>query len=202
MIKCGLGLINNKECRMKKIICFLLLGSTYLLSNSKEEPRFSTALTAGYVFKNQSSFKNVYGPGVANAITADLCYYFYHNWGLGTKVSYWLNRGKTTLLKERSDLQEVPLTFYLRKAHYFDCNLGLYLSLGGGVIWLKEKSYLGSVNLTKGIGEVEIGLNYTLWRFIGLTGAFRYLFPNQSQHHGNKVEVGGLELRAGLVFSF
>ena len=189
---------------MKKIICLiLLLGSTYIFSNPKKEPRFSTALTAGYVFKNESNFKNVYGPGVANAITADLCYYFYHKWGLGTKVSYWLNHGKTTLLKQRTDLQEVPLTFYIRRAHDFDCGLRIYLSLGGGVIWLKEKSYLGSEKLTKGIGEVEIGLNYTIWRFIGITGAFRYLFPSQSQHHhGKKVEVGGLDLRAGIGFSF
>jgi hypothetical protein len=42
----------------------------------------------------------------------------------------------------------------------FSWGLQPYISLGAGVIWLREKSYLGNFHAHKGIGEVEVGLNY------------------------------------------
>ena len=73
--------------------------------------------------------------------------------------------------------------------------------LGGGFAWIKEKSYLGCPTVYKGLGEIEVGLNYPIWRCIGITGALRYLFPPQSQGC-DKIDVGGVDLRAGIGFSF
>ena len=98
-------------------------------------------------------------------------------------------------------MQEVPITFYVRRIKKFDCGLQLNASLGGGVIWIKEKSYLGEVKLNKGIGEVEVGLQYSIVRWLNIVGAFRYLFPSQRQSCDKKV-VGGFDLRAGIGFSF
>ena len=190
---------------MKKNLFFSLLilasmVSTRLFCNDSE--KFFAAVTAGYVFKNNDDrFKDVYGHGVINAITGDFCYYPWERWGLGAKISYWRKKGRTSFLQLRSIIQEVPVTFYARLIKRFDCKLNLYASLGGGFIWLKEKSYLGTVRLTKGIGEVEVGLYYPIWRRLNITGAFRYLFPPQS-HSCEKVRFGGFDLRAGIGFSF
>ncbi len=193
---------------MKKIIFpFLCIFSSLLpisLSGSTEQQGscFSTAFSAGYVFKhNDCIFKEVYGHGIVNVITADGCYYPCEQWGIGAKISYWRAHGRTTFLKKCSLLQEVPLTFYLRRMKDFRCGLQLYASLGGGIIWIKEKSYLGDLHLHKGIGEAEIGMNYPIWRCVNITSAFRYLFPRQS-HCGTKMDVGGFDLRAGIGFQF
>ncbi len=192
---------------MKKLLFFsfiLLFGwSTHLVSKNieKKQKRFDGSLTAGYVFKNDCRFKKVYGHGIANAITFDGCYYPWQAWGIGGKISYWRKKGCTTFLQRCSLLQEVPITLYVRRIKEFDCGLQLNASLGGGFLWMKEKSYLGKVRLNKGIGEVEVGLQYPLCRFMNIVGAFRYLFPPQKQSCESKV-VGGFDLRAGIGFSF
>lgn len=191
---------------MKKIIFFfsfimLSLLTTQLSAWEEQDSCFDTALTAGFVFKNDCKFKEVYGHGIANIITADGCYYPWECWGVGAKVSYWRAHGKTDFLRQCSLLQEVPVTFYVRRRTNFRCGLQLYASLGGGLIWLREKSYLGRAQLHKGIGEAEIGLSYPVWRHVNITSAFRYLFPRQS-FAGEKVDIGGFDLRAGLEFPF
>lgn len=187
------------------IFLFLISGlsAQVVCDNYKEQDScFATAFTAGFVFKHDDcTFKEVYGRGIVNIITADGCYYFCKPWGIGAKVSYWRAHGCTMLLKQCSLLQEVPLTFYLRRIRDFQCGLQLYASLGGGVIWLKEKSYLGHVNFHKGVGEVEVGLNYPICHCLNVTGAFRYLFPRECQA-GKKVDVGGFDLRAGIAFIY
>jgi|GEM_PF-1168052 len=199
---------------MKKILFFsylLALAVSTCLSgheyetSEKKDLNFSTAFSAGYVFKNDCRFKEVYGKGMINAITADACYYLWEHWdldfGIGAKLSYWRAKGKTTFLKQCTIVQELPVTLYLRLLKRFACDLQLYASLGGGFIWTKEKSYLGHVRFYKGIGEVEVGLTYPVWRCVDVTGAFRYLFPPQSQSC-HRVNVGGFDLRAGIGFSF
>lgn len=196
---------------MKKIICslFLILCSSLpaqLIADASaehEDSVFSTAFSAGYVFKNDCAFNQVYGPGIVNAITADFCYYLLGLLGVGTKVSYWRAKGKTTSLCRDSLIQEVPVTFYVRARKNLECNLELYTSLGGGIIWMKEKSYLGKVQKTKGIGEAELGLNYPVCDYCTITSAFRCLFPAQKINNGAKRSViGGYELRGGIGFAF
>lgn len=160
-----------------------------------------TAITAGYVFKHDCAFKNVYGHGIVNVITADGCYYPWKHWGVGAKVSYWRAKGRTTFLRQRTLLQEMPFVIYLRGRKEFQCRLQLYGSLGGGIAWIKEKSYLPTERLHKGIGEVEIGINYPLWRCINIAGALRYLFPPQKQLC-ETIDIGGVDVRAGIGFSF
>ena len=170
--------------------------------DEKQDYRLSTALTAGFVFKHDDCiFKQVYGRGIVNVITADNCYYFWKPLGVGAKISYWRAHGCTTFLRQCSFLQEIPLTFYLRALADLDCGLQLYASLGGGVIWIREKSYLGCVRLHKGIGEVEAGLHYPLAGCFNVTGAFRYLFPRQTLC-GQKTDVGGFDVRAGIAFVY
>lgn len=195
---------------MKKIVYSLLfvLGSSLAMrvcadaSGGQKDSRFTKAITAGYVFKSDCAFKQVYGPGIVNVITGDWCYYLWDMLGIGAKVSYWRAKGKTTSLKRHSLIQEVPITAYLRARKAFECALELYVSLGGGALWMKEKSYLGKVQKTKGIGEVELGSNYPLYNCWSITTAFRYLFPYQGINGSNKVALGGYELRGGLAFSF
>lgn len=193
---------------MNKILFLIVVFAAAMpmrsLSNICDEERgyyFSTAFTAGYVFKHNHDFKEVYGHGMVNVITADGCFYPLQPLGVGAKISYWRKHGCTTFLKQESLLQEIPVTVYLRGIKNFDCGLGLYGSLGGGFIWLKEKSYLGHITVYKGIGEVEVGLQYAVWDCINVMGAFRYLFPPQS-YNGQKVDVGGSDLRAGIAFLF
>ncbi|MEX0940225.1 MAG: hypothetical protein WDZ41_02605 [Candidatus Babeliales bacterium] len=166
----------------------------------KYDSCFDGAFSSGFVFKNESKFKDVYGHGIINAITADGCYYPWERWGLGVKFSYWRRKGRTSFLQLGSIVQQMPFTLYLRRRKEFDCGLQLYASLGGGIIWTKEKSYLGEVKFNKGIGEAEVGLCYTICHGVGLTSAFRYLFPRQS-HNYQRVMVGGYDLRAGISFS-
>lgn len=179
------------------VVSMNLCGETDALDN----PCFTTALTAGYAFKRDCIFKEVYNHGVVNAITADGCYYPWDLWGIGAKVSYWRAHGRTTFLKKCTLLQEVPFTVYARRMFNVLCDLRLYASLGAGFVWMKEESYLGRVRTVKGVGEIEVGATYPLWRCLGITGAFRYLFPRQKQC-GQKVQVGGYDLRAGLELAF
>ena len=75
---------------------------------------FTGALSAGYVFKHADSvFKDVYGLGMVNAITADGCYHPWQSWGIGAKISYWFANGRTSFLKFHTHLHEVPMTVYL-----------------------------------------------------------------------------------------
>ncbi len=192
---------------MKKILFFiaLLVVVTQSFGKKSEHKKWSTALTSGYVFKNDDEFKQVYGRGMINALTADGCFYPWKHWGFGLKAGYWRAKGRTTFLDQPTLAQEVPMTAYFRYMHAFKCGLQLQGSLGGGFSWIQEKSYfqglLDRVRTYKGIGEVEVGLNYSVWRGINVTGAFRYLFPPQSQK-GERIDVGGCDLRAGIGFLF
>ncbi len=183
------------------VICLLLVSLRSLASAQQHEPCFTTALTAGYVFKHDCTFKPVYGRGIVDILTVDGCYYPGGLWGLGAKVSYWRAQGKTTLLERQSILQEVPITAYLRRITDFNSTVQMYASLGGGIIWVKEQSYLGTVRFHNGIGEFELGLNYLVVDCLNLTGAFRYLFPRQVCGC-TKVDLGGCDLRAGLECVF
>lgn len=189
---------------MKKIILiFLSFFSKDLFGDvlKGQDRLISTAFSAGYVFKQGHDFKQVYEHGMVNIITADGCYYFREAWGVGAKISYWRAHGQTTFLKQKTLLQEVPVTFYVRKIHEFESGVQAYASFGGGFAWIKESSYLGSVSLHKGLGEVEAGLSYSIWRDWSVTMATRYLFPPQTQCD-NKKDVGGADLRAGFSFSW
>lgn len=192
---------------MKKILflSFLILSGvvTQIFADhcDMEDARFDVALTAGYVFKNDHRFKEVYGHGMVNIITADGCYYPCRYGGVGAKLSYWRATGETTFLGLHTLAQEVPLIFYLRGKKDFRCNVRLYGSLGGGFAWIQEKSYLGKVRTYKGLGELEVGLNYSMCGWANITTAIRYLFPPQSRR-GEKIDVGGVDLRAGIGFSF
>lgn len=167
-----------------------------------DESCFSGEFSSGYVFKTgDCNFEKVYGKGMLNAITFDGCYTPCRFVGIGAKVSYWRAHGCTTFLKLPTCLWEVPLTAYLRGQFDTTCGVRLYASLGGGAAIMKEKSYLGNVCVTKGIGEIEVGLIYPLWRHLNITAAFRYLFPPQSRC-GTCIDVGGCDLRAGLGFFF
>ena len=179
-----------------------LLSASTSYSSQKIYSPCAVAFSSGYVFKNSDCiFKEVYGRGITNIITGDVCYYPGRFFGIGSKVSYWRATGKTTFLKRDSTVQEVPLTFYARLRKPFNCGLQLYSSLGGGAVFIHEKSYLGSVQKNRGIGEVEAGMLCPLWRCVDLTTAFRYLFPSQ-QSDSTKVTIGGFDLRAGIAFEF
>lgn len=170
--------------------------------SKSDRTHFTTALTAGYVFKHDCRFKQVYGRGVTNVITADGCYYPWELWGFGAKLSYWRAKGHTAFLHQCTILQQIPVTLFIRKVHNFECcKLQPYASLGGGFIWTKEKSYLATERTYKGIGEVEVGLNWPVWRCMNVTGAFRYAFPPQ-KIEGRTTDIGGCDLRAGIGFSF
>ena len=184
---------------MKKIVlcAFMFFSSLHAAADSC----FDGALTAGYVFKRDCLFKEVYGRGVIDVITADGCYYFREQWGVGGKVSYWYAKGRTTYLKACTRLQEIPLTFYLRRRTGCWCGWQAYASLGGGAIFIQEKSYLGRAKYTKGIGEFEVGADYFFCDCFDLTFAVRYLFPREKVCC-QKADVGGFDLRAGIGFSY
>jgi hypothetical protein len=193
---------------MKKILYFsffmLLLGAgaELVAESSEREPScFDLDFTAGYAFKNDSRFKEVYGHGMINMITGDGCFYPWKHGGIGAKMSYWRTKGKTTFMEYRSIIREIPVTVYARGRKNFSCGLELHGSLGAGFAWIKEKSYLGHVQFYKGLGELEAGLRYPIWRCIEFTAAVRYLFPPQV-FRCEKVDVGGVDLRAGIGFSF
>ncbi|MCX5924596.1 MAG: hypothetical protein NTZ68_04185 [Candidatus Dependentiae bacterium] len=195
---------------MKKIIWFFvflyvcipsLKLAAHLKLSDAESPKFSSAFTAGYVFKNDCRFKDVYGLGMVNVITGDFVYYPWDFWGLGLKTSYWRAKGRTTLLNLCTKLEEIPLTFTVKRLVIFKHDIEFYGSLGGGVVWMREKSELECVKMLKGIGEVEIGLNYPICNHFKFTTAFRYLFPRQ--YVGcSKIDVGGADLRAGFELVF
>lgn len=169
---------------------------------SSKSHYFTAALSAGYVFKHDDClFKNVYGEGIANILTADGCYYPGDFWGVGAKIGYWLARGRTTVSHRRTHIQEIPITFYLRGRINCRCGLQPYASVGGGVIFIEERSYLGRVSTHKGIGEGEIGMNYVANNGLTIIGAFRYLFPREMVC-GQRVDVGGFDIRAGIGFSY
>lgn len=198
---------------MKKIAFFLFLTvpSHFLQATvvcdvanylENKDAAFSLALSSGFVFKHHDClFKQVYGRGIVDILTVDGCYYPWESWGIGAKASYWRAKGKTTFFKKCTRLHEIPLTFYVRKTFDCWCNLQAYASLGGGIIWMEEKSYLGRVRKHKGIGEVEVGLNYPIWNCLNITGAFRYLFPRE-KICSQKANVGGFDVRAGVGVTF
>lgn len=194
---------------MKKILVLIVsLATAQLWTYDQVElsdTSFTSAFTAGYVFKyDDCMFKEVYGTGMVNAITFDACYNPWEYVGFGTKVSYWFAKGETTFQKRCTHLHEVPWTFYVRGMGHLKCNLRLYASLGGGPIWIKESSYLGSVTTTKGLGEAEIGAVYPVWSHLIITSAFRAFFPCRQSlcDGGPKVNIGGCDLRAGIGFAF
>lgn len=190
---------------MKKILilssCILILVPLLSHAAEREHTWLTTDLSAGYVFKHDCRFKEVYGQGMVNIITADGCYYPWSFLGFGAKLSYWRAKGHTAFLQLRTHAQEVPFTVYVRGIKEFPCRFQLYGSLGAGLAWIKENSYLGDVHVTKGIGEIEVGFRYPFWRCLTIMSAFRYVFPPQSQK-SHTIDVGGCDLRAGIGLTF
>lgn len=194
---------------MKKLALLLLLFLPILGNKARQrqeppKPRaipWNLMFTTGYVFKHDTNdFKEIFKNGIQDIITADICYYFFEAVGVGSKVSYWYTKERT-FLDNPTKLQEIPLTFYLRTIYKTYFGLQPYLSLGGGAIFLKEKSYRESLKNSKGIGELELGLNWFLGQQFNFTGAFRYLFPRET-FNKHKADIGGFDLRAGIGISF
>jgi|SRR5579872_990605 len=190
---------------MKKIIvCVLAVVSLNSLCDTVKmrDASWTSALSAGYVFKHGDGvFKEVYGVGMVDAITADICYHPWRSWGIGAMARYWFAKGHTSFLHRPTKLHEVPLVAYVRAMMDFSRGLRLYASLGGGAVYVKETSYLGHVHEWRGIGQAEVGLFYPLWRRLHFTSAFAYLFPRQS-HDCTRIDVGGFDLRVGLAVPF
>ncbi len=193
---------------MKKLAFLLFLFTPLLCFKARQEPKkkqstsFNLAFTTGYVFKHDDSdFNIIYKNGIQNIITVDACYYFLESIGIGSKVSYWKTKGQTTFLKNPTKLQEVPLTFYLRTLLSTGGTFQPYISLGGGAIFMLEKSYSETIKAAKGIGEFEVGLNLFVSRYFDVTAAFRYLFPRET-FNKQKADIGGFDLRAGIGFAY
>jgi|SRR5581483_348864 len=192
---------------MNKKILFLALAilvtiPTMMFAADDRANVFAAALSSGYVFKHDCNFKQVYGHGLINVLTADVCYYPFRIAGFGAKASYWRSHGgKTSFLRFCSQLHEVPVTVYARLIKGFDCGLQIYGSLGGGVALIREKSYLGCAKAHKGIGEIEFGVFHPIWWALNVTAAVRYVFPRQCQCD-EKIDVGGADLRAGVGIVF
>lgn len=186
------------------LFIFLMFQNTKLFGDIAEFQNSckTVVFSSGYVFKNDNIFREVYGYGVGNILTADFCYYRWNTWGIGAKASYWLAVGRTTSLRKSTVLQEIPITFYVRKIFDTQCGLRTYASLGGGFAWIGEHSYLGNVSQARGLGEVEIGIHYPFsCRRAVFSTALRYLFPPQKQGFF-KADVGGIDLRAGFGFYY
>jgi hypothetical protein len=192
---------NGGRLMNKKILILAVLGIpavTYTYSEC-DGSNFDLAFSSGFVWKNDDLFKCVYGSGIVNAITVDGCYYPCTYGGVGLKTAYWGKKGETTILKQCTKLREVPLIAYL-KARIGTWLQG-YISLGGGVIFVREKSYLGCASTATGIGEAEVGINCHILHSFYITVAANALFPS-TKINGHKAIVGGYGLRAGIGFSF
>jgi hypothetical protein len=161
---------------------------------------FDLALTSGYVWKRDDDlFKEVYGHGIFNIATVDGCYYPCTNWGLGAKIGFWQRHGKTTCFQECTRLKELPLLGYVRAR--IGHMLQAYASLGAGVIFAREKSYLGCAKEHTGIAEVEIGATCNFDN-VFVTGALDFLFPKQPHCKREATTFGGYGLRGGIGISF
>lgn len=190
----------NRFCIPKNLFLIIsLFCSSILAEKPCDFSLFDLAFTSGYIWKNDHNFKQTYGNGIPDYITADACFYPLTYAGVGVKTSYWEAKGKTMNMNQPAKLYEVPLIGYLRLRYGYW--LQGYVSLGGGAIFLKEKSYLGVVTQIVGIGEAEIGFNYFPHTNFYLTGAFRYLFPRQKSS-GETVDFGGYGLRGGIGFCY
>lgn len=187
--------IKSLAARLLLLCCMPLFA--YEEQKSKN---FDIAFTSGYIWKHDKNFKKIYGSGIPDLITIDAFFTPVEgSFGFGVKSSYWEKHGKTSCLHQCTKIQEIPTIFYVRGK--IGGWLQLYISLGGGAIVIKETSYLGKVKTHTGVGEFELGLNYYQFKNLYLTGAFRALFPRK-YCNGDRVDFGGLGLRAGIGFSF
>lgn len=184
---------------MKKLF-FLLFYSVPLLCASKDST-FDLAATTGYVWKTDSQFKQVYGKGIQDIITIDGCYWPFRYLGVGIQSGYWLAHGKTTISKRPTRLWEVPLNLYLQGR--IGRSFQLHASLGTGVIFVNEKSYLGNVSHQTWSGEAEVGMNYYFFKQAYLTVDLQYLYARKkiSETH-ERADLGGLNARGGIGVSF
>ena len=189
---------------MKKLFFLLLFSIPSLCISANSEnflSIFDLTATTGYVWQSDSHFKQVYGKGIQDVITIDGCYWPFRHFGIGIQGSYWLANGKTTILKKSTRLWEVPLNLYLegRIGQMFQ----LHGSLGTGIIFVNEKSYLGSVSHQAWSGEAEVGIDYYFFKKSYLSAALQYLYSGKEiSETQERVALGGLNLRAGIGISF
>jgi hypothetical protein len=160
---------------------------------------FDIAATSGFIWKHDTNFKQIYGQGIQDAITLDACCGVWPYVGFGVQGSYWRARGKTLILRNPTHLHEIPVIGYVRAQ--VGGRVQGFVSLGGGTIFVKEKSYLGTVRKRTGIGEVELGTNIYFYKNLYLTGVFRYLFPRGTVCY-TTTDLGGYGLRAGFGVTF
>jgi hypothetical protein len=189
---------------MKKLCILLLYSIPLFCASTNSENSFSTfdlAATTGYVWKTDSHFKQVYGNGIQNVITIDGCYWPFRHFGVGIQNGYWLAHGKTTVSKRSTRVWEVPLNFYLqgRIGHL----LQLHGSLGTGVIFVNEKSYLGTVSQQAWSGEAEAGIDYYFFKRAYLAFAVQYLYARKEiKETHNQADFGGVNVSGGIGISF
>ncbi len=196
----------QKGIQIKRLLLLVtgLLSSKLLCeeySNKIYAQTYDFTLSSGYVWKSDFHFKNVYGSGIPNLITADICYWLYEFLGLGIKSAYWEKTGRTTVFQQHARIQEVPLILYL-KGGIGDRIRG-YFALGGGVIFAKERSYLGKIWQIVPGGDIELGVNCFIIKQLYVTAAFDYLFfyKQVSSFHGKR-DFGGYGFRLGLGTGF
>jgi len=185
------------------LLFFLLCLSSLAYCQGICLPPIDVAVTTGYIWKNDCRFKEIYGEGIQDVITVDVCGWFSECFGIGLKGSYWEAEGRTPVCRLHTNVHEIPLIGYVRREIEFDCTFAAYASLGGGIIFVREKSELGKVNTDTWGGEAEIGLNYYFFKNFYLTTAFRYLyFKKKIAGIDERADFGGYGLRGGLGISF
>lgn len=158
-------------------------------------PCCDVAISTGYIWKRDRLFQEAYGRGIQDVITVDGCCRIWRFLGMGVKSGYWKAQGKAAVCHK--EISEIPILCYLRGK--IGCTFQAYVSLGGGLIFVEEKSCLGHAKEYPWGGEVEAGLKYYFFRSCYLTTALRYLFFPTSKEKG---DFGGYGIRAGIGISF
>lgn len=188
---------------MKRIALFTFLivfSLTKIIAENNKNPRINLALTGGFIWKHDTRFKKIYGQGIPD-ITLDGCYYFNNAIGMGIKGSFRKKNGKTTVLHQPTKFHEFPLIGYVRGI--VGDKVQFYISAGGGIIFVHEKSYIGDVKTHAPGAELETGLNFNFFDHFYITGAFRALFFNKNRSSIHTMqELGGYGIRAGIGLSF
>ncbi|GEM_PF-6126385 len=155
---------------------------------------------AGYHEKEDSYYREVYQGGIL-PLGLGIEYQAARNLSFSVTGELLNKEGRTPLAKKKTTLQQVPLLFMVKVSQ--GERFKIFLSFGPGVLWFREKSYLGEVkdSLWGVAGSVGVTREISRTLFFRICG--RYLwFKKRFESLGENQSLGGGEILASLGVKF
>lgn len=192
--------------KLSFLFIFYFIFSSDCILFSAEKIEFDGRVA---ILFSKSDFKDIYN--YAPMYQAEVSLLFSESYMFWMNLSYYKNNGHSIPLRDKTNVQLIPLSFGLKYRHLIRENLHFLIGVGPCYTWMRinnDSQYVNQIVKKDGFGAmIKTSLNYSYRRFSFLV-FLDYYFQNFSFSTNNllisrhSADVGGLLFGFGIGTNF